>query len=222
MPVEFIKQLHQDSLEEAWNARAAKAPADPMLKRRRNVLSRIDMALAQLESGAINPPRGSYQSRDNFNGVRVQLKYGQRALAIDGRDHWFVEDAASFFNSAREAVERGELDAAIIDAVEGKDQAMAKVKRKAKAKDDARPAPEIKPLDTGNIYTLNVAPDGKATGGTRPVPKDVPLDPGNLYNPGVVPEAKANAGERAPAKSGKFARKYEKLLAAGVFSEPAL
>ena len=106
-----------------------------MLKRRQKVLSRIDEALAQLESGEINPPRGSYQTRDNFNGVRVQLKYGQRALTIDGRDHWFVEDAASFFSSAREAVERGELDGAIIDAVEGKDKGQG-----------AHPAPKGMPL----------------------------------------------------------------------------
>src|SRR5215210_5655183 len=100
MPVEFIKQLHQASLEKAWNARPAK---DPMLKRRKNVLSRIDVALAQLKSGEINPPRGNYQTRDHFNGVCVQLKCGQRALRIDGRDHWFVEDAATFFSLARGA-----------------------------------------------------------------------------------------------------------------------
>jgi hypothetical protein len=87
MAVEFIRQLHRESLEKAWNARPAK---DLMPKRRQDVLSRIDSALAQLESGETNPRRGLYQNRDNFNGVRVQLKCGQRALNIDGRDHWFV------------------------------------------------------------------------------------------------------------------------------------
>jgi hypothetical protein len=186
MPVEFIKQLHQSSLEKAWNARPAKAPKDPMPKRRQNVLSRIDAALAQLKSGETNPPRGNYQTRDNFNGVRVQLKYGQRALVIDGRDHWFVEDAATFFSNAREAVGRGELDGAIIDALEGKD--------KGKNKDKGtRPAPESKSPDLGKVYNLNFAPDGKAS-----------------------------ADQLHAAKPGKFAQKYEKLLAAGIFSEPAL
>jgi hypothetical protein len=179
MPVEFIKQLHQASLEKAWNARPAK---DPMLKRRQNVLSRIDVALAQLKSGEINPPRGNYQTRDNFNGVRVQLKCGQRALRIDGRDHWFVEDAATFFSSAREAVERGELDGAIIDALQGKEKDQ-----------DTRPAPKSKPLDPEKVVNLNVALDGKAS-----------------------------ADRLHAAKPGRFARKYEKLLAAGILSEPTL
>jgi hypothetical protein len=227
MPVEFIKQLHQDSLEKAWNARPARPPADPMLKRRRNVLSRIDVALAQLESGEINPPRGSYHTRDNFNGVRVQLKYGQRALAIDGRDHWFVEDAASFFRSAREAVERGELDAAIIDAIGGKDEAKDEAKASAKPRDEVPPVPKSKPPAPGNIYTLNVAPEGKAKD-SRPAPKSKPLEPGKVYSLGSAPDgeasasASANAGasEPRPARPGKFAQKYEKLLAAGVFNEP--
>ena len=73
MSVEFIKQLHQDSLEKAWNARPAKPPRDPMLKRRQNVLGGIDAALEQLKNGEIIPPRGNYQTRDKFYGVRVQL-----------------------------------------------------------------------------------------------------------------------------------------------------
>ena len=89
MAVEFIRQLHRESLEKAWNARPAKAPRDPMPRRRQGVLSRIDSALAQLADGETSPRRGLYQRRDNFNGVRVQLKCGQRALKIDGRDHWF-------------------------------------------------------------------------------------------------------------------------------------
>lgn len=186
MPVEFITQLHQASLEKAWNARPAKAPKDPMPKRRENVLSRIDVALAQLKSGETNPPRGNYQTRDNFNGVRVQLKFGQRALTIDGRDHWFVEDAATFFRSARKAVASGELDGAIIDALEAKD----------KDKDKAK--------------------------GIPPAPKSKPLEPQKIFNLAVAPVGKASANELPAAKPGKFARKYEKLLAAGVFSEPAL
>ena len=179
MPVEFIKQLHQASLEKAWNARPAK---DPMLKRRQNVLSRIDVALAQLKSGEINPPRGNYQTRDNFNGVRVQLKCGQRALRIDGRDHWFVEDAATFFSYAREAVGSGQLDGAIIDALKGKDKDKV-----------TGPAPESKPHDSEKVSNLNVAPDRKAS-----------------------------ADELPAAEPGKFARRYEKLLAAGMFSESTL
>ena len=179
MPVEFIKQLHQASLEKAWNARPAK---DPMLKRRQNVLSRIDVALAQLKSGEINPPRGNYQTRDNFNGVRVQLKCGQRALRIDGRDHWFVEDAATFFSYAREAVGSGQLDGAIINALEGKDKDKV-----------TGPAPESKPHDSEKVSNLNVAPDRKSS-----------------------------ADELPAAEPGKFARRYEKLLAAGMFSESTL
>ena len=179
MPVEFIKQLHQASLEKAWNARPAK---DPMLKRRQNVLSRIDVALAQLKSGEINPPRGNYQTRDNFNGVRVQLKCGQRALRIDGRDHWFVEDAATFFSYAREAVGSGQLDGAIIDALEGKDKDKV-----------TGPAPESKPHDSEKVPNLNVVPDGKTS-----------------------------VDELPAAEPGKFARRYEKLLAAGMFSESTL
>ena len=180
MAVGFIKQLHQDSLEKAWNARPAKAPKDPMPKHRQNVLDRIDGALAQLKSGENNPPRGSFQTRDNFNAVRVQLKYGQRALTIDGRDHWFVEDAATFFSKAREAVGSGELDVAINDALE------------AKGKGNL-PARKSKPLDRDKVHNRNVAPDGQAS-----------------------------VDELHAAKLGKFARKYEKLLAAGIFSEPAL
>ena len=183
MSVEFIKQLHQASLEKAWNARPVKAPKDPMLKRRQNVMSRIDLALEQLKSGEINPPRGSYQTRDNFNGVRVQLKCGQRALTVDGRDHWFVEDAAIFFSSAREAVESGQLDGAIIDALEGKDKDKGK---------GIRPAPKSKPhLEI--VSGLDVAPEGKASADDLPA-----------------------------AKPGRFAQKYEKLLAAGIMSEPTL
>ncbi len=113
MALDFIKQMHRDSLQKAWNARPEKVPEDPMPKRRQRVLDCIDRALVQLKSGEKNPSRGSYQTRDHCNGVRVQLKYGGRALRIDGRDHWFVEDAATFFWSARAAVESGELDGAI-------------------------------------------------------------------------------------------------------------
>jgi hypothetical protein len=179
MPVEFIKQLHQASLEKAWNARPAR---DPMLKRRQNVMSRIDVAQAQLKNGEINPPRGSYQTRDNFNGVRVQLKCGQRALTIDGRDHWFVEDAATFFSSAREAVGSGQLDGAIVDALEG---------------------------------------NGKDKG-AHPAPKSKPVAPEEVCNLDVAPDSKASAEELHAAKPGKFAQRYEKLVAAGIISEPAL
>lgn len=180
MAVKFIKQLHQDALEKAWNARPAKAIKDPMAKRRQHVLSRIDEALEQLKSGDTNPPRGSYQTRDNFNGVRVQLKYGRRALTIDGRDHWFVEDAAAFFSYAREAVETGELDRAISDALESKDK------------------------------------------GTRPAPKSKPPELERVSTPDVVPNSRTSADEPHVAEPGKYAQKYEKLLAAGLFSEPAL
>ena len=240
MSVEFIKQLHQASLEKAWNARPAKAPKDPMLKRRQNVMSRIDAALAQLQSGEINPPRGSYQTRDNFNGVRVQLKCGQRALTVEGRDHWFVEDAATFFSLAREAVASGELDRAIIDALEGKGKDKSTDK-------DTRPAPRIKAPELRIVSDLEAAPDGKAGGGDLPAAK--PLEPAKVRTLDVAPVGKASADELpmarpfapegvptldgAPvaeasadepraAKPGKFAQKYEKLLAAGIISEPAL
>lgn len=187
MAVEFIKQLHRDSLEKAWNARPAK---DPMPKRRQNVLDHIDGALAQLKNGETNPPRGSYQTRDNFNGVRVQLKFGQRALKIDGRDHWFVEDAASFFSAARKAVERGELDRAINDVLEGKEKGGGKQKAKSKV---ARPAPQGKPLDLKRVYQRTMSRNGEASADEPPAPKP-----------------------------GRYSQKYEKLLAAGTFSEPAV
>ena len=193
MTVEFIKQLHQNALEKAWNARPAKPPVDPMLKHRKKVLSRIDAALAQLESGENNPPRGLYQTRDNFNGMRVQLKYGQRALTIDGRDHWFVEDAATFFRSAREAVGSGELDGAINDAVDRKDKVPVK---EVKEKDKAKAA--------------------------LPVPRNEPPALQIVAGHEAVVDDKASADEPRAANPGRFARKYEKLLAAGILSEPAL
>jgi hypothetical protein len=193
MTIEFIKQLHQNALEKAWNARPAKPPVDPMLKHRKKVLGRIDAALAQLESGENNPPRGLYQTRDNFNGMRVQLKYGQRALTIDGRDHWFVEDAATFFRSAREAVGSGELDRAILDAVDRTDKVPVKeVKEKDKAK-AALPVPRNEPPALQIVAGHEAAADDKAS-----------------------------ADEPCAANPGRFARKYEKLLAAGILSEPAL
>lgn len=184
MTLDFIKQMHRDSLEKAWNARPAKAPKDPMPKRRQNVLDRIDGALAQLKSGEANPARGSYQTRDHCNGVRVQLKYGRRALCIDGRDHWFVQDAATFFRSARTAVENGELDGAINDALKGKS--------KAKAKRNP-PARKSEPREPERVDTRTVAPDAEATAQDRPA-----------------------------AKPGRYAQKHEKLLAAGILTEPAL
>ncbi|HEU4877635.1 MAG TPA: hypothetical protein VFT07_07315 [Sphingomicrobium sp.] len=193
MTVEFIKQLHQNALEKAWNARPAKPPVDPMLKHRKKVLSRIDAALAQLESGENNPPRGLYQTRDNFNGMRVQLKYGQRALTIDGRDHWFVEDAATFFRSAREAVGSGELDRAILDAVDRTDKVPVK---EAKEKDKEKAA--------------------------LPVPRNEPPALQIVTGHEAAVDDKASADEPRAANPGRFARKYEKLLAAGILSEPAL
>ena len=188
MAVEFIRQLHRESLEKAWNARPAK---DLMPKRRQDVLSRIDSALAQLESGETNPRRGLYQNRDNFNGVRVQLKCGQRALNIDGRDHWFVEDAATFFSYARHSVEAGELDGAINDAIEGKG--------KGKGKDA-----------------------GKGVGeGARPVTKRRPLDLEKASYPKVVPGGEAIVDQQTANKPGRYAQKYEKLLAEGIINERA-
>jgi hypothetical protein len=186
MAVDFIKQLHQVSLEKAWNARPAKAPKDPMPKRRQNVLGSIDTALAQLKNGETNPPRGCYQTRDNFNGVRVQLKYANRPLTIDGRDHWFVEDAAMFFDKARAAVESGQLDSAINEALEAKGRG----KNKSKAAPAARTS---KPPLAEKIAPRKVAP---------------PSEP--------------SADQPQPAKPGKYAQKYEELLAAGTFSESAL
>src|SRR3954462_6186773 len=113
MTLDFIKQMYRDPLEKAWNARSAKVPKDPMPRRRQNVLDCIDGALAQLKSGEANPSRGSYQTRDHCNGVRVQLKYGRRALRIDGRDHWFVEAPLTFFRSAVALVKAGKLEGAI-------------------------------------------------------------------------------------------------------------
>ena len=221
MVVEFIKQLHQDSLEKAWNARPAK---DPMPERRQNVLARIDVALAQLESGEINPARGCYQTRDNFNGVRVQLKYGQRALSIDGRDHWFVEDAATFFKSAREAVASGQLDGAINQALEARD----KGKGPRPAPSSTRPVAKSKPVEPGTASIAAVTPAASAAvsrtvspaapaavaPGASPV---VPLP----ASPAALPAQDSNAAEPLPARPGKFARKYEKLLAAGIISEAA-
>lgn len=160
MALDFIKQMHRDSLEKAWNARPAAAPKDPMPKRRQNVLDRIDGALAQLKSGEANPTRGSYQTRDRCNGVRVQLKYGRRALRIDGRDHWFVEDAATFFRTARAAVESGELDGAINGALKGG----SKGKRHL-------PARNSKPPHAEKVESRTVAPEAAATAQDRPAAK---------------------------------------------------
>jgi hypothetical protein len=182
MALDFIKQMHRESLEKAWNARPAKAPKDPMPKRRQNVLDHIDGALAQLKSGEANPSRGSYQTRDHCKGVRVQLKYGRRALRIDGRDHWFVDDAATFFQSARAAVESGELDGAINGALKG----AGKGKRNLAAH------------------------------------KSKPPEPERLVSHTVEPHAEVRADDRAAAKPGRYAQKHEKLIAAGLLSEPAI
>ena len=229
MVVEFIKQLHQDSLEKAWNARPAK---DPMPERRKNVLSRIDVALAQLKKGEINPARGCYQTRDNFNGVRVQLKYGQRPLVIDGRDHWFVEDAATFFKSAREAVASGQLDGAINDALEARD----KGKGPRPAPSSTRPAPKSKPLEPEKASIAAKPPAASpsapaaVTAAAAPVvsraaPAAAPAAASPVASPAVSPAAPpaqdTSAVEPATARPGKFARKYEKLLAAGIISEAA-
>ena len=120
MAFDFIKQLHQTTLEKAWNARPARPAKDPMPKRRQAVVDRINHALKQLREGEAKPPRGLYQTKEGVAAVRVTLKYGQRPLVIDGRDHWFVEDAAKFFSNAKRAAERGELDSAINAALEGK------------------------------------------------------------------------------------------------------
>jgi hypothetical protein len=193
MVVDFIKQLHQEALEKAWNARPAKAPKDPMPRRRQIVLASIDNALAQLTNGDTNPRRGSYQTRDNFNGVRVQLKYAQRALTIDGRDHWFVGDAATFFSKARVAVESGELDSAINDALEqkGRGKTKAKVTRLVRnGKPQVDKAPDRKPAPASDAIKAAAASDASA---------DTP----------------------PTAKPGKYAQKYEDLLAAGTFSGSA-
>jgi hypothetical protein len=191
MAVEFVRQLHQESLEKAWNARPAK---DPMPKHRQDVLSRIDSALAQLKGGVINPRRGLYQTRDNFNGVRVQLKCGRRSLNIDGRDHWFVEDAATFFSYARHSVENGELDCAINDAIEGKGKGKGKVK------------------DTG---------DARAKG-ARPVSRRRTLDLERAYHPEVVPGGETVVDQQSAPTPGRYAQRYEKLLAEGIISERAI
>ena len=221
MRVEFIKQLHRDSLEKAWNARPAK---DPMLKRRQKVLDRIDAALAQLKRGETNPPRGDYQTREKFDGVRVQLKYGQRALTIDGRDHWFVEDAATFFSSAREAVEKGELDGAISNVFEAGNKAREEARERgrdtadnmADAKADAETDAEIE---------VKATADAEADAEPMLAPAAPPSEPLHADDVAAVeaePEGTASADERQAAKPGKFARKYEKMLAAGMFSQPAL
>jgi hypothetical protein len=184
MALDFIKQMHRASLEKAWTARPAKVRKDPMPKRRQNVLDHIDGALAQLKSGEANPSGGSYQTRDHCNGVRVQLKYGRRPLRIDGRDHWFVEDAATFFRSARAAVESGELDGAINSALKGKSR--AKGQRNL-------PPRKSKPPEAERVDGHTVAPD-----------------------------AEAIVQERPAARSGRYAQKHEKLLAAGILSSPAL
>ena len=211
MTIDFIKQLHQNSLEKAWNARPAKPVRDPMLKRREKVMSRIDAALAQLESGEINPPRGIYQTRENFNGMRVQLKYGQRALTIDGRDHWFVEDAATFFRSAREAVGNGELDGAINDVVESKDKAKEQ---------DTPPAAKSKPPGLEKVRTPEVAPHRNAGADEPRLAKPLALEKAGILE--VAADDKASGDQAHAARSGRFAQKYEKLLAAGILSEPAL
>ena len=189
MAVKFIKQLHQESLEKAWNARPAKAAKDPMPKRRQNVLGRIDTALAQLKNGDTNPPRGSYQTRENFTGVRVQLKYGQRALTIDGRDHWFVEDAATTSERPARLLEEANWTVSSMTRLRAR---QGKGKGKAKAK--------------GNLAA----------------PKSKPLDPEKVYNRDAAREDEANADEQHAAKPGRFAQRYEKMLAASKFSEPAL
>ena len=187
MVVGFIKQLHRDSLEKEWKARPAKAAKDPMIRRRQNVVDRIDRALAQLTNGETNPPRGSYQTRDDCHGVRVQIRCGQRAMPIDGRDHWFVEDAVTFFNNAREAIQRGELDGAINDALEGKG--------KDKGKSRGKRSP--------------------------PARKSTALEPQKVDNRDAAHD-EASAAELRAAKPGKYAQKYEKLLAAGTFGDSTL
>jgi hypothetical protein len=162
MALDFIKQMHRDSLEKAWNARPAKVPKDPMPKRRQKVLACIESALAQLESGEANPIGGSYQTRDHCNGVRVQLKYGRRPLRIDGRDHWFVEDAATFFRGARAAVEIGELDAAINGAL--KSRSKGKAKRNLPARKSKAPEPE-------KVESHTTPPDTEVTAQDRPAAK---------------------------------------------------
>lgn len=157
--MDFIKQMHRESLEKAWNARPAKVPKDPMPKRRQSVLNHIDGALAQLKSGEANPSRGSYQTRDHCNGVRVQLKYGRRALRIDGRDHWFVEDASTFFRTARAAVESGELDGAINGALKG--GTSGKGRRNL-------PGRKSKPPEPQRVDSQAVAPHPEVTAQDRP------------------------------------------------------
>ena len=223
MAVEFLKRLHQVSLEKAWNARA---PKDPMPKRRQNVIDRIDAALAQLKRGERNPLRGNYQTRENFSGVRVQLKYGQRALVIDGRDHWFVEDAATFFSMARKAVQGGELDGAINDARDAKKDKAGTVAAVAAeptpapvAAPVAAPAPATAAATVKPPADIGASTSSVAEALTPPAPKITPPAPAKPDDEQVAAKVAASADEAPPRKLGKYAQRYEQLLSAGAFSE---
>ena len=232
MVVEFIKQLHQDSLEKAWNARPAKKK-DPMPERREERPEPHRRRAGAVEEGRNQPGRGAaYQTRDNFNGVRVQLKYGQRPLVIDGRDHWFVEDAATFFKSAREAVAtrpaRRRHQRRARGQGQGQGPPSGAKQRSSRAEEQVAGACEGFHC---NRHTCRVTFRTSCRDSCRvtrrftcsTVPCACP--PGLLASPAVSPAAPpaqdTSAVEPATARPGKRPRKYEKLLAAGIISEAA-
>jgi hypothetical protein len=69
--------------------------------------------LAALKGGDEAPKRGWYSTRGDV--VRLQLKHGNKPLAINGETEFFVprERAADFYANARKSVEAGELDSSI-------------------------------------------------------------------------------------------------------------
>ncbi len=125
MAFDFLKELHQNALERAWNTRPDKPKKDPMPARREKVIAGIDKALQQLKANEANPKRGFYQTKDGVEAVRVQVKYGAKPLAVSGRNAWFVPDAAVFFNKMKAAAKAGELDSAINEAAERKGEPTA-------------------------------------------------------------------------------------------------
>ena len=128
MALDFLKH-HSTDLERAYTAKPAKPPKDPMPGKRQKVIDGILKALGHLKAGEMAPKRGWYAGKEGVDGVRVQLKSGNKPLVIDGRDHWYVPDATKFYNDAQKAVFQGQLDDAINAA--GKGGAKASTKQRA-------------------------------------------------------------------------------------------
>jgi len=109
MALSFTK-MHSDKLEQEFKKKPEK---DVMPAKRKQIGEGIDRTLAQLKDGEVNPKRGWYKSKDGAEGIRTTLKLGNKTMTVDGRDHWFVDDATAFYKAAKEDLEAGKLDEAI-------------------------------------------------------------------------------------------------------------